>query len=183
MKQMMKAAGLALAIALGASVTQAQDIKPYAGIGVGGFDFRVSVLGANDSGSSAGYFGILGADIGDYFGVEFRGGVTSKAQVFGLNYKLNNFFSYFAKLQLPSDDGQIKLYGLLGGTTAKLTTSGGYSSGAKTGFSYGAGVDYKFNDKLSIAGEWVRYWHTVTLIKGVGEATVSGLSATLDYHF
>lgn len=180
MKRMIKIAGMALAIVMGASAAQAQGIRPYVGFGVGSFGFDVNVAGLNDSGSALGYFGIFGADFTDNLGGEIRIGATDNASLFGLNYDLNNFISLLGKFQAPVAYN-MDLYGLLGLTSATLTTSGGVNN-TQTGLSFGAGIDYSLDGQVSARAEWVRYWNSVSLNNAV-DATVDGFSAMVDYHF
>lgn len=186
MKQIIKIAGLALAIAFGGFSVQAQEFefKPYVGIGVGSFDIDVSVpvLGLSDNGSGVGYYGIFGADFHEYLGAELRVGSTGDATVLGLDYKLDYFFSYLLKLQFPATS-DFRLYALLGGTTANITTSGGLDE-SQTGLSYGGGVEFNINDQISIGAEWVRYWSDVDILPGgLATATVDSISGTIKYRF
>jgi len=60
---------------------------------------------------------------------------------------------------------------------------------AKSGISYGVGVDYNLGNQLSANIEWVQYWNNVALgstKSAVGtspKAKIWGLVAGLDYRF
>jgi len=182
MKKIMTITGLLFALLFGFSTANANEIRPYAGVGVGVFNFDINAFGINDSGNGTGFFGILGADFTENIGAELRVGATGNAGVFATNYKMGSFFSYLVKGQFPVTD-DLRIYGLLGGTTANLkTTTGG--DWTKTGFSFGAGAQFRINDQFSVSGEYMRYWHAVTFEPlAAADATVDGLSATFDFHF
>jgi len=179
MKRMIKIAGLALAIAFSTATAQAQDIKPYAGVGLGYFAFDVG-LGYGTM-STIGYFGQIGADFGDYFGAELRAGATQEADktVGGINLKLklSSFISYLGKLQYPVSD-QLKIYALAGGTTAKATATASVPSLAAsastttTAGSFGGGVSFNANDNIRVGAEWMRY-----------ASDTSAFSGTIQYSF
>lgn len=180
MKRMTNIATLALAIILGSTAAQARDIRPYAAFGVGSFDFNVNAYGLNDSGSTIGYFGILGADFNDYLGAELRIGTTAFAPVFGLDYSFPAFFSLLGKFRVPVADG-LRLYALAGFTSADLWTSGGFSN-SETGLSFGGGANYTLDDQYSVSAEWMRYWNSVSPAPAV-DVTVDEIAMTVDYHF
>lgn len=162
------------------SAVQAEEIKPYVGAGAGGFRFVVTSAGVDNSGTSFGGFGILGASINDYIAVELRGGASTNADVSaGLKYKHSYFISYLAKLQYPVGDG-VFIHALGGGTTANIKSTGLDTS--KTGISFGGGIRFAVDDQLSFGAEWVRYWHNVS-IPGNRSVDVDGISGTLRYNF
>jgi len=178
MKKIITAAIFAL-LAL-PTLASATDIKPYAGVGLGGYTFK-------GAGTSFGGFGQFGADIGDYFGAELRLGTSSTTSYTsgGVNFDLNvdYGFSYLGKLQAPISES-VHAYALLGGTTAQVTnkikTPGLVfaSSGTNTlvtkknSFTFGGGLDFKIQDSLSIGAEYMRYYKDV-----------SGFSANLKFLF
>lgn len=165
---------------------QADDFKPYAGIGLGGYILKTGVAGAGDKTAFGGY-GQLGVDVGDYFGGELRIGTSAKTSFInsGANeeLRLDYIFSYLAKLQYPVTP-EFRIYGLAGGSTSKLTgtlTTAGFvfaASGTntlsetKTSFSFGGGIDYRLMGHLSIGAEYMRYY-----------SDVSGYSGNLKYLF
>lgn len=175
-----KLAALAIAIGFGTVSAQAGETQPYAGVSLGGFNIESKITGVVDSGSTTGYYVFLGADINDYLAAELRLGATGNAAVWGLNYKLSSFVSYLAKGQFPVSS-DLRVYGLLGGTTANLKTSGG-ADVTKTGLTFGGGAEFNINEQLSVGAEWVRYWSNVTVSPSV-DVSASGLSATLKYNF
>lgn len=181
MKRIIIASGLLLAVVLGVSTANARGLQPYAGLGVGVFNFDANVIGINDSGSGGGAFAILGADFTPNIGGELRIGATGNASLHGLQYKFNNFFSYLAKFQFPATR-VLDIYGLVGGTSAKITTSGG-ANVTKTGLSFGAGVNVQVANRVSIGGEYVRYWNAVATVPGLVDVTVDGLAATVKFNF
>jgi len=144
-----------------------------------------------------------GVDIYQYTGFEVRTGITGKvkhlfpAGTLGsippleVSAQLNNFVSYFAKLQYPVND-RFKLYGLIGATTARISVLrnqgvGGSLKGWKTGLSYGGGLEYKFRVRGSIGLEWVQYWKNVNLpsipLSTSSKASFSGANLTINKFF
>ncbi len=190
MKKIIVAATLALLTL--PTLASATDIKPYAGIGLGGFGLEYTDTTGSINKTAFGGYANFGADFSDYFGAELRIGATgsvSKAlSTTTLTLKVPSFFSYLAKVQFPATP-DFKLYGLVGGTTAgfKGTNTRGFNSTeTKTGLSYGAGADYTVQDQLSIGAEWVQYWNKVNLPTTWGtnaEAKIWGAVITAKYQF
>ncbi len=180
------------------------DIKPYAGIGIGAFGLEGKGTGFSQKNTVFGGYGKIGADIGDYLGVEVRVGTTSSGtQSYPAGSPLGNpipidikmssdyFISYLAKFQYPVTVN-FKPYVMLGGTTAKIKETvslPGLSlsqSATKTGFTYGFGANYYVAKNLSVGGEWMQYWTNVKLGSIFGsnvEAKMWGATATVAYHF
>lgn len=174
------------------SVASATDIKPYAGVGLGGFGLEYSDNTASINKTAFGGYTNFGAEFGDYFAAELRIGATgSISKAFPgttSTFKVPTFFSYLGKIQFPATS-DLKLYGLIGATTAKLkgtNTIGFNRTETKTGLSYGVGADYTVQDKLSIGAEWVQYWNKVNLPSTWGpnaKAKIWGAVITAKYHF
>ncbi len=174
------------------------DIRPYAGVGLGAFglEFKNSPTtnAVSQKNTVFGGYVKLGADIGDYLGAELRFGATGSgsktypAPIGSLKQQASNFISYLAKVQFPATP-DLRLYALVGGTTAKFkgTDSAGSQSQTKTGLSYGLGGEYALQDTLSVGLEWVQYWNNVKLDNnkfGTGaKAKIWGISLTGAYHF
>jgi len=189
--------------------SEAQDFKPYIGIGTGVFAIQLKINdplvgSAEQRNPTVGGFIKAGVDVNKYFGGELRFGLTGNPSTdwgAGLpvggglvtlvpstvSTKINNFFSYFGKVQYPFDDS-FKVYALLGGTTAKFSSSlsiGGFNfagDATKTGFSYGGGVEYKVADTVSVGVEWIEYWTDVTLDTET-KGSFRGISATVNMSF
>jgi len=198
------------AVFLGLSVvplTNAQanewDMRPYMGVGLGAFN--VGYKDSRVSQTDTGFGGFIkgGADFGDYFGAEIRVGTTSNGSTSyaaggalgsagTLKASSDYFVSYLGKVQMPVSN-ELRPYALLGATTAVFATtnsvSGASEKVAKTGISYGVGLDYNLGNQLSANVEWVQYWNNVTLgnkSAGTGtspKAKIWGLVAGLDYRF
>jgi len=183
----------------GASTAQAQDIKPYAGLAFGAFGVEESEPGFNQKSTVFGGYGKLGLDFNEYIGAEVRIGATSSGSAgypagtlgspvaFNVALSAQNFFSYLVKLQYPVAE-DFRVYGLIGGTTAKFKLDvsvlglTGTTSKTKTGFSYGGGGEYFVSDKISIGAEWVQYWTDVNL-DPVSTARIWGASGSINYYF
>lgn len=207
-KQIFTAAALMLAGMGSANVAHASDmdVRPYLGVGMGAFGLEYKDTAISQKRTVFGGFVKGGADIGDYFGLELRLGTTSsgnKSYAAGtlgtaagtFETTASYFASYLAKLQVPASD-ELKPYVLLGGTTAKFkatnSATAASASKAKTGFTYGAGIDYRLSDTFSANVEWMQYWTNVKLGTGYtpapagatnSKARIWGAVAAVDYHF
>ncbi len=117
-----------------------------------------------------GLTGKLGYDFMDYLGAELRG-------TYGIAKDSGSKFKQIGAYLKPNYDISavegLNLYGLLG---ASKTNAG---VGSDTGFSYGAGVDYKIpgNDKVSVFTDVVNY------MKKSGTASQWGLTLGAAYQF
>jgi opacity protein-like surface antigen len=187
MKKIVRTAAIAATVAFGlVGNAQAQDIQPYAGVGVGTFNLDAGF----GSAYAFGGFGLVGVDINEYAGVELRAGTTAKASVNVVSIPTENsidyFFSYLAKLKLPVNEN-LGFYGLLGGTTLKTKFSVpavGASTNTSTDFSYGAGIDYKIDDQMKVGAEWVQYSKKANSASPTFPGLDAyGISATLNIAF
>jgi len=198
MKRMMIAMAALLTMS---GIAQAQDFKPYAGVGIGAFgvEFKDSSVGLNQKNTVFGGYAKFGVDFTDFLALELRAGAmgtgtkTYPAGTFGipvrfdLKQSADYFISYLAKLQYPVAQ-DFRVYALLGGTTAKAKLDASAlgvtisQSKTKTGFTYGFGGEYNLNDQLSVGGEWVQYWTNVKM-NNTTKAKLWGAVGTLAYHF
>jgi len=205
-KQILSAALLLAGMAPIAAQAGDMDVKPYMGVGVGAFGLEYKDTAISQKQTTFGGFIKGGADIGDYFGVELRvGTATSGSKSYGagtlgaaagtFKTTATYFVSYLAKFQVPAS-AELKPYILVGGTTAKFKSTNSATttsaSKAKTGISYGAGIDYAFADQFSANVEWMQYWNNVKLGTNYATAPVGatdskakiwGIVAAVDYHF
>ncbi len=173
-------------------IAQAQDFKPYAGVGLGAFglELKNASIAYNQKNTVFGGYLKFGADINDYFGGELRIGTTANGTSTyprgTITLSGDYFLSYLAKIQYPLTP-DFRLYGLLGGTTAKMKVSvvGPLvvsDSATQTGFSYGVGGEYFFNPNMSLGAEWMQYWTNVGMGAGF-EGKIWGAVGTLNYAF
>ena len=186
----------------GTTAVQAQDVKPYAGVGAGFFGLEYKEPGFSQKNTVFGGFVKIGADINQYLAAEVRlGGTTEGTQsypagtlggVIPFDFSLSGdyIFSYLLKPQFPVT-GDFRIYGLLGGTTAKLSrklnvTVAGVTlindSATNTGLSYGLGADYLLSNQMSVGVEWVQYWTNVD-VGAQMSAKIWGVVGMLSYHF
>ena len=191
-------------IVVGGATAQAQDFRPYAGIGIGAFGIEAKTAGTAFSQKNTvfGGYGKFGVDINDYVGAELRVGSVGTgdkswpANTFGagtaattVSQTTDYFVSYLGKLQYPVSQ-DFRLYAMLGATTAKLKTTSAPNVAAanlsktKTGFSYGFGGDFSVTDQLSVGAEWMQYLTDVKLnATGTTKARLWGAVGTLTMHF
>lgn len=198
---------MALSIFMLAPHAQAQDIKPYIGIGGGVFalQYKESGLGYSISQRNPTWGAFLkgGADFNEYVGAEVRLGMTGNPATdwptgtlgsvvpFRISTKIDNFVSYLLKVGTPvGSESHIHAY--IGGTTAKVTGTLSVSglnfgeSSTKTGVTFGAGYDFTIGDNAKLGLEWIEYWTDVNLGStggSVAKGSFRGLSATIKMTF
>lgn len=187
-----------------ATSVQAQDFRPYAGVGLGVFGLEYSEPGLGQKNNVFGGFAKFGVDANEYLGVELRLGMTGKgtknypaAMITGatqnteLAQEFTSFISYLAKLQYPVAQ-DTNLYAMIGATTAKYkhtytpanATLGSGQSTTKTSVSFGFGGEYAVDPNVSVGGEWMQYWTSTSLNTVTGaKAKLWGAVGTLNYHF
>lgn len=201
MKRICRASLLGMALCLispglaGAADMEGFGFHPYMGIGLGVYNLKYSQPAYSQRDNVFGGDLQLGADFNDYLGAELRIGTTAKgsnAYAGGtVDQSADYMFSYLLKLQYPTTP-DLRLYGLIGGTTGKAkispTPAGILSAGTKTatGLSYGLGLDYRLADQLRGGLEWVRYWDNIGInASGItsSKMTMDGYTATLKYLF
>lgn len=181
------------------AAAQAQNMQPYAGLGLGVFGVEEKEPGFNQKSTTFGGYAKFGVDVNDFVGAELRIGATSKGTKswpagtlgspvpFDVSLSADNLIAYLVKLQYPVTP-DVRLYALVGATTSKikLSVSAGAAtasaSKSKTGFSYGFGGEYFVNPQISVGGEWVQYLTDVKL-NTVSKARLWGAAGTLSYHF
>ena len=186
MKTFLKTTAASIILACATTTAHAADMEPYAGIGFGSFttDFGSGFK------SAAAFGGFLqgGVAFNQYIAAELRIGSVNSSKISNTpnaKSKIGIFTSYLLKPQFPMTE-QASIYGLLGATTTKVTVSsaiGGATSATKTQVSFGAGLEYKVQNAVSIGAEYVQYSNKAN---GTGTSTdtkVTGISATLNYHF
>lgn len=171
---------ISMVACMGATAAQAEEFKPYAGVGLGVYGMK---LGAAASGTQTAFggFGQFGVDYGDYFGFELRYGGSDKASFTagGVSQEINvaYVFSYLAKVQFPVNEN-FRIYGLVGGSSgevkASIKTPGfvyvatGTSSvkNSETSFSAGGGVEYQVQDQWHVGVEYMTYFQDVYGVVG-----------------
>ncbi|OIO72542.1 MAG: hypothetical protein AUJ56_01275 [Zetaproteobacteria bacterium CG1_02_49_23] len=190
----------------GVSAADANDFKPYIGLGAGMFQLKYSENGPTGSlgmtKSTWGTFLNAGVQYKQYIGAELRTGLTGSgtatfpvntignAAPIDLKIGVNSYISYLLKPQYPVTD-QFKVYGIFGGTAAKFETTSTIgvqlkNSTWKTGVTYGLGLEYQFRLKGSVAVEWVEYWSDIDLGLANGSrsnASMRGVSVMVNKSF
>lgn len=201
MKRFAKAVAVMLFVGIAESAP-AQDIQPYVGVGAGFFGLEYKEPGFSQKNTVFGGFVKVGADINEYVAAEVRlGGTMDGTQAyaagtmgavtpFELTLAGDFIFSYLLKLQFPVA-GDFRVYGLAGGTTAKLSRKLNVptvgvtlinDSATNTGVSYGLGADYFISDRLSASVEWVQYWTNVDVGAQMSAKMWSAVGM-VSYHF
>jgi len=198
---------LTTALITSANTAQAQDFEPYAGIGLGMFGLELKAPGVNQKNNVFGGYAKVGANFNEYFAAELRIGTTGKGSssypvgtpvklasgitvpsplAFKYSMQADYFISYLIKPQYEVAP-VLHLHALLGGTTVKM--KGTFSvpgipntNGVASGFSYGAGAEYKLADRMNIGAEWVQYWSDVKTGTS-SKARLWGIAGTVSYNF
>lgn len=208
MQYMLRAICLMVGLLVVALPAQAIDFKPYAGAGAGVFIIDAGVGAENAFGG----FGILGADLHENYGIEFRvgttgdtgktvivpitgpGGITNRVGPIILptptaaTIRVDWFVSYLLKLQYPVND-VFNLYGLVGATTmnSKLNfpSLGRTGHTTKTSFSFGGGIDYGLGNQWSVGLDAMVYANDANTNPGAlfEGLDVWGVTATAKYKF
>ena len=171
---------LSMLFCLNMSTAQAEEFRPYAGVGLGIYGMKVNGAGVGTK-TAFGGFGQLGVDYGDYFGAELRFGASSNASFTASNVKqeiqVSNVFSFLAKIQLPVNE-RLRIYALVGGSSgeakAKITTPGfvyvatgtNMIKDSETSASYGGGVEFKAYDQWRVGVEYMKYFQDVYGVVG-----------------
>jgi len=212
---MKRVAGIAIALIFFAGfsgTSQADEFKPYIGLGTGVFavGFKLNdplVSSFSQRNPTWGSFIKAGVDVNKYFGAELRIGLTGNPSTdwgsglpvgSGLitlvpstvSTKINHFFSYLGKVQYPFNEA-FKVYGMFGGTTAKYTAKLSIAglnfdeNATKTGFTFGGGIEFMPSENISVGLEWVEYWTDVTISTAgsTDKGSFRGLSATVSMSF
>jgi opacity protein-like surface antigen len=156
------------------------EFKPYVGVGIGALSISNSGFQQYSlappatkyfpRSTQAYIYTTVGVTLHRYFDIEMRLGTTradanTYDPTFGSDKATADWvWSLFAKPKIYLTDN-ISIYGLIGGTTARISGRGiGSPSniqtvGSKTssGFSYGGGLSYKASDHFTIGAEYVQY--------------------------
>jgi len=188
MKRILGIATLLSALCLSPMSVLALDFQQtYAGGSLAFFNLNTG-LGGSDT--VFGAYGQLGIDFGryDFLGAELRLGTTDEAatafSTAGTHHFILHGIDYFVSL-LAKGHYRIargaRAYGLLGLSTVKTSTTtlqAGVITGTvsesdtSTDFGFGFGLDYRIQDVLLLAGEWVLY-----------NSDASGFALNLKYEF
>lgn len=188
MKKFIMSAMAAMVFAMGAvSVAQAGEAGGYVGAGMGMYTIKPTGAGAAGMKSNNAFGGhvSLGYDTGYNVAVEGRVFTTAKTDLSAVavtnnNAKMGYGLSYLVKpyAELYS----VNVYGLLGGTTARLDAFG--TKYNKTGFSFGMGAEMGVADNFTVGLEWFRPWNNVDLGAATNvNVTVDSFSITSTYRF
>jgi len=178
-------------LSMQATAAAANDIKPYAGVGLGLFELDP---GQNKKAVFGG-FGFVGASLHEYFAAEFRAGLTGPHEREELGpltetFQVNWFVSALAKPKIEAADG-LEFYGLLGATSISTSITPLNStierSVTKTALTFGLGGTYFITDNMSVGVEWVRYSSNANAATKNGASfnglDVNGFTGTFAYHF
>jgi len=164
MRYLLRSMWLLVGLLFAAFPAQAIDFKPYAGVGAGTFIVDAG-LGSDNV---FGYYGVLGADLHEYYGLELRVGnigdtIGSPGRIDfppdggdfppiagPADISIPYFIAYLFKAQYPVVEN-LRIYGVIGATTIKstLTYPGSTASDVSTTFSFGGGLDYR------VAPQWL----------------------------
>ena len=203
MKNFLLAAAMLFSLS---SFTYADEIKPYIGIGLGGFSLELAASGVNQKNAVLGGFLKLGAQFNEYLSAEMRYGRTGSGTAsypagtpittslgtipsplpFDFTMQASYLVSLLVKPHMMVAQN-FRLYALLGGTAVRV--KGTFSvpgvpstSGLSSGYSYGGGAEYKMSEHIDMGVEWVQYWNNVKT-GATSSANISGISGFISYAF
>lgn len=181
-----------------AAYARAGDMNTYLGVGLGAFGLEYKEPGLKQKNNVFGGLLLGGVDFNNYLGVQLRLGTTDKGKggfaagtlglpvTFTRAQRADFFASYLARLRYPVSP-DMRLYALLGATTAKVSVSfapavATFTPVTRTGVSFGAGFDADINDHWIGGLEWVQYWTGVKL--GANrKMNIWGAVASVTVHF
>jgi opacity protein-like surface antigen len=119
-----------------------------------------------------------GFQLNQYVALEARlGEGVQDEKIHGVKLEIQDVYGGYVKVGLPTDVG-LYPYALLGMTHAKLKASvpGNSASSSDSDVSYGVGVDYWFDQKLSAGLEFANFYDK-------DGDTISGITLGLNYKF
>lgn len=128
--------------------------------------------------------GRLGYFFADHFAMETRlgfglGDDSINAYGYDIDVEVDTMIGFYGLGNLPLND-MFSVYALAGLTRGELTAKAdGYNASATaddSGFSYGAGVQARFNQSVSAHLEYMSYLDE-------SDYSVSGLAAGINFHF
>jgi len=206
MRNTLRLTCLAIGLCFTTLPAQAIDFKPYAGVGAGGFVIDAG-LGSE---TAFGGFGILGADLHENYGIEFRIGRTgdtggtvivpttqepieNSGPIVLLvptpaTVSIDWFVSYLFKPQYTLAEG-LRVYGLLGATTLNSNfsfgTLGRTGHSTDTTFSFGGGIDYRLGNQWLVGVDAMVYANEANTDPGTNfeGLDVWGFSGIIKYEF
>ncbi|MDX8402095.1 MAG: outer membrane beta-barrel protein [Mariprofundaceae bacterium] len=161
---------------LAAAPAQAEELKPYAGVGLGSFSLAGGTAGGLSYGTAnAGGFVLFGGVKYGFVGGELRlmstGDFKWSGSVYGLPATMTTSASgvgAFLRVQHAFDN--IEVYGLLGRTSAdvkvtlNVTGLGTFTgTGASGSASYGIGANYSL-DNFGLGLEWMQYYSDLSAL-------------------
>ena len=159
MKKILRVSSICLGIFLiSVASSNAANIRPYAGVNY----FFANYEDDYDIEADSGVAGIkLGVDINDYIGIEMRVGVgvdDDTIDVLGVDVKVEVDHAYGLYVRPKFRQEQVQVYGLLGFTEIEYEVSvfGLSIEDDETDFSFGAGLEYFFNDNVSVSVEYMQ---------------------------
>jgi len=138
-----------------AFVDAAHATDPYVGAGFGAFNLGT---GVSKQAVGGGYLQI-GDDFSEYLGGEIRIGASGKSgEELTLQPRtgIDFFAAAFLKPQYHFDENWM-VYGLIGAATLRASYSKGAfpkQSKSRTGYAYGAGLQYRFAENYAIGAEY-----------------------------
>ena len=160
----MKKIALASVLATAAISVQAQT---YGEIGYTSTTFKETVDGFAVKASPSAIRAILGYELNPNLAVEGMvaigmGGASIKVNdvsIPGLELKIENAVGVYLKPKMKLNDA-VEVFGRLGYASVKGTLSAtglGSDSGTDNSFSYGAGLSYAIDPKMSLNGDYMQY--------------------------
>jgi len=168
-----------------AGTAQAAEGETYSTAGLGSYSIKAKDGLTNKKSVFGGYVG-GGYGVSDFVDLELRLGATGKANVSKTatptNVGMTFALSYLVKPHFEVTDG-VNLYGVLGGTTArmKVTSTGFSQSNTKTGFTYGVGANVAIDDNWSAGAEYAVYMKNAKF--GNVKTDIAGITANIVYKY
>lgn len=165
-------------------------VPAYAADSVGfyiGGQYNQHTLEFEDIDLNLATLGILGGyQINEHFSVEGRLNLSAKDKSFddsgnSVKFKVDNSYSAFVKGAYPFTD-TFSIYALAGFNSSKYKATVNFGgptaseSESKSGFAYGAGLQFRVNDAWSVSGEYV-------VLPDLEDIDATNLSLVVRYKF
>ena len=155
-------------------ISNAHALEWYLGLDAFQWEFDDENLSSSIDGTSA--RARLGFVISQNVVVETQFAAPNTESGGANNVEFQNMFDFLVQGVYPI--GKANLYGVLGVSSVRASHefAGGTFSGRESGFSYGAGANYRFSKHLAINGDYIQYINN-------GDMKLGGFSLGLTYYF
>lgn len=175
LKQSRLAAGVAIAVLASQHAAAASSsLQPGIYVGGGLAEAQFEIDGVSGESNPTALFARIGYQINEYLAAEARLGTGLDSDTYHhIKTEIEDFYGVYAKAGIPTTVG-LYPYAVLGLTQGELKTSFGKQD--DTDLSVGLGVDYWFDNSISVGLEYIKYVET-------SDYSLSALSLAFNVKF